>query len=84
MRYADDFVVFCHTQEEAEQARQTLEAWFKEQGLTFSPKTRIVNLDEGFDFLGFNIRQYKVTDSKVDTDCLSNRAANPWKRYGGS
>jgi RNA-directed DNA polymerase len=57
VRYADDFVVFCRTQEEAEQAKQTLETWFKERGLTFSPeKTRIVNLDEGFDFLGFNVR----------------------------
>jgi RNA-directed DNA polymerase len=65
VRYADDFVVFCHTQEEAEQAKRTLETWFHERGLTFSPeKTRIVNLDEGFDFLGFNVRQYKVSDSQ--------------------
>jgi len=65
VRYADDFVVFCRTQEEAEQAKQTLEAWFKERGLTFSPeKTRIVNLDDGFNFLGFNVRQYKVSDSR--------------------
>jgi RNA-directed DNA polymerase len=65
VRYADDFVVFCRTQEEAEQAQRTLESWFCERGLTFSPeKTRIVNLDDGFDFLGFNVRQYKVSDSQ--------------------
>jgi RNA-directed DNA polymerase len=65
VRYADDFVVFCRTQDEAEQAKRTLESWFRERGLTFSPeKTRIVNLDDGFDFLGFNIRQYVVSDSQ--------------------
>jgi RNA-directed DNA polymerase len=65
VRYADDFVVFCHTKEEAEQAREKLKVWMAERGLQFSDeKTRIVNLDEGFDFLGFNVRQYKVTTSK--------------------
>lgn len=65
VRYADDFVVFCHTREKAEEAREKLKAWFAERGLTFSEeKTRIVNLDEGFDFLGFNVRQYKVTNSR--------------------
>jgi RNA-directed DNA polymerase len=65
VRYADDFVVFCRSQEEAEQAQRTLESWFQDRGLTFSSeKTRIANLDEGFDFLGFNVRQYKVSNSK--------------------
>jgi RNA-directed DNA polymerase len=65
VRYADDFVVFCRSQEEAEQAKRTLESWFRERGLNFSPeKTRIFNLDEGFNFLGFNVRQYKVSNSK--------------------
>lgn len=66
VRYADDFVVFCKTREEAEQVREKLRAWLAERGLEFSPKkTRIVNLDEGFDFLGFNVRQYKVSNSRT-------------------
>jgi RNA-directed DNA polymerase len=65
VRYADDFVVFCRSQEEAEQAKRTLESWFHDRGLTFSSeKTRIVSLDDGFDFLGFNVRQYKVSNSQ--------------------
>ena len=65
VRYADDFVVFCRTREEAETVRQILESWFRDRGLTFSPeKTRIVDLDEGFDFLGFNVKQYRVSDSR--------------------
>jgi len=65
VRYADDFVVFCRTQEEAEQVKRTLETWFRGRGLTFSQeKTRIVNLDDGFDFLGFNVRQYRVAGAR--------------------
>jgi len=66
VRYADDFVVFCRSQEEAEQAQDGLKAWFAGRGLVFSEtKTRIVSLDDGFDFLGFNVRQYKVNNSRT-------------------
>ena len=59
VRYADDFVCFCETREDAEQVQKILTAWLKERGLTLSEeKTRIVHLTEGFDFLGFNIRHY--------------------------
>ncbi len=59
VRYADDFVCFCETKEDAEQVQAILTAWLKERGLTLSQeKTRIVHLTEGFDFLGFNIRHY--------------------------
>src|SRR5215469_5240763 len=61
VRYADDFVVFCETKEDAERAQAILEEWLSERGLTFSPeKTRIVHLSAGFNFLGFNIRHYRT------------------------
>ena len=61
VRYADDFVVFCETREDAEQSVELLREWLKERGLALSPdKTRIVHLTEGFDFLGFNVRHYKT------------------------
>jgi RNA-directed DNA polymerase len=61
VRYADDFVVFCESQEDAEAAKQTLIAWLGERGLVLSPeKTKIVHLTEGFNFLGFNIRLYQA------------------------
>jgi RNA-directed DNA polymerase len=61
VRYADDFVVFCESKEDAEKSVSILTGWLKERGLTLSPeKTRIVHLSEGFDFLGFNIRHYKA------------------------
>jgi RNA-directed DNA polymerase len=59
VRYADDFVCFCETKEDAEKVQQILVEWLKERGLIFSEeKTRIVHLTQGFDFLSFNIRQY--------------------------
>src|SRR6266566_406706 len=59
VRYADDFVCFCETKEDAQQVQKILVEWLKERGLTLSEeKTRIVHLTEGFDFLSFNIRHY--------------------------
>ncbi len=60
VRYADDFVVFCETEEDALDVRdRVLPAWLAERGLSLSEeKTRIVHLSEGFDFLGFNVRHY--------------------------
>jgi RNA-directed DNA polymerase len=61
VRYADDFVMFCESKEDAEKSVSILTEWLKERGLTLSPeKTRIVHLTEGFDFLGFNVRHYKA------------------------
>jgi RNA-directed DNA polymerase len=61
VRYADDFVVFCESREDAEASQEILARWLGERGLTLSlEKTRIVHLTEGFDFLGFNVRHYKA------------------------
>jgi RNA-directed DNA polymerase len=58
VRYADDLVVLCRTQAEAEQALAYLQQWSAEAGLTVHPaKTRIVQVhSEGFDFLGWHFR----------------------------
>ncbi|QTJ71101.1 group II intron reverse transcriptase/maturase (plasmid) [Rhodococcus sp. ZPP] len=59
VRYADDFVIMCHTKGQAEQARHRLGEWLAPRGLEFNEdKTRIVHVDAGFDFLGFNVRRY--------------------------
>jgi len=58
IRYADDLVALCHTRNEAEQVKARLTEWLAPRGLTFNEdKTRIVTLDEGFDFLGFTVRR---------------------------
>ena len=61
--YADDFVALCHSRQEAEQVRDKLSTWLKPKGLSFNQdKTRIVHLDDGFDFLSFTIRRYRTKD----------------------
>jgi RNA-directed DNA polymerase len=60
-RYADDFVVMCHSQKQAEQARQRLRSWLTARGLSFNEdKTQIVHTSDGFNFLGFNVRRYRT------------------------
>jgi RNA-directed DNA polymerase len=59
VRYADDWVAFCESEEDAQAARREAQEWLLERGLRLSEeKTRIVHLSEGFDFLGFNVRHY--------------------------
>jgi RNA-directed DNA polymerase len=59
IRYADDLVCLCHSRQEAEQVKAKLAKWLAPRGLDFNEgKTRVVTLDEGFDFLGFNVRRY--------------------------
>jgi RNA-directed DNA polymerase len=58
IRYADDLVALCHSKDEAEQVKARLAGWLAPRGLTFNEdKTRIVSLDDGFDFLGFTVRR---------------------------
>jgi RNA-directed DNA polymerase len=65
VRYADDFVVFCESREDAVAVTEELTGWLRVRGLALSPgKTRIVHLTEGFNFLGFNVRLYEVAASK--------------------
>jgi len=56
VRYADDFVILCRSQTEAEQALAYVRQWCEAEGLQLHPsKTKIVNVQqEGFDFLGYH------------------------------
>jgi RNA-directed DNA polymerase len=60
VRYADDFVVLCRSQSQAEQARVRAAALLGELGLQLHPdKTCVVDLragKQGFDFLGCHLR----------------------------
>lgn len=59
VRYADDLVLMCKSQQEAEAALMKLQDWTTGAGLTLHPvKTRIVDaLTEYFDFLGYRFEQ---------------------------
>ncbi|MDF5756881.1 group II intron reverse transcriptase/maturase [Spongiactinospora sp. TRM90649] len=59
VRYADDMIVLCHSQQQAHQVKARLAEWLEPRGLVFNEdKTRIVHLREGMEFLGFHIRRY--------------------------
>lgn len=59
VRYADDFVVIHEHKQVREDGQKELISWLFLRGLTLSlEKTRIVHTTTGFDFVGFNIRQY--------------------------
>jgi RNA-directed DNA polymerase len=96
VRYADDFVCFCETREDAEQVQRILTKWLTERGLTLSEeKTRIVHLTEGFDFLSFNIRHYPapqttrsgwkllIKPSKEATKDIRKKLKDQWKKALG-
>ena len=71
VRYADDFVVLVTGQREhAERLRAEVATVLAPMGLRLSPeKTRVVHIDDGFDFLGFNIRR------------MRRRGSNKWFVY---
>jgi len=57
--YAADMVALCHTRQQAEQVKARMAEWLAPRGLSFNEaKTRIVSLEDGFDFLGFTIRRH--------------------------
>jgi RNA-directed DNA polymerase len=59
IRYADDFIITGKTREQIEEILPRVKQWLLERSLELSEeKTRIVNIAEGFNFLGFNLRQY--------------------------
>ena len=65
VRYAGDFVVLCETEQDAVLTQEIVSNWLAIRGLQFSTdKTRFVHLTDGFDFLGFNIRNYPTSKTK--------------------
>ena len=65
VRYADDWVVLvAGTQADAEQLREEAAAVLLPMGLRLSEeKTRIVHIDQSFDFLGMHIQRHKQRGS---------------------
>jgi RNA-directed DNA polymerase len=76
VRYADDFIITGDSQELLEnEVRPLVEQFLRERGLVLSAdKTRITHIDEGFDFLGQNLRKYDgkplVKPSKKNTQAF--------------
>jgi RNA-directed DNA polymerase len=60
VRYADDFVILCKSEQEANEALEVVKQWTDERGLKLHPeKTHIVEATQkgGFDFLGYHFER---------------------------
>ncbi|MDE2811291.1 MAG: group II intron reverse transcriptase/maturase [Gemmatimonadota bacterium] len=94
VRYADDFVIFTETRKDARAARRKIAHWLRGRNLELSPdKTRIRHVRDGFDFLGFNIRLYRVRGtelgkllikpSRKSVQVFKNRLKQEWQSLQG-
>ena len=62
VRYADDFVLLCRSETEAQRALERVTQWTTQAGLTLHPeKTHVVDATKrgGFDFLGYHFERGK-------------------------
>jgi RNA-directed DNA polymerase len=90
IRYADDFVVCCHTKQQADGVREQLAGWLAERGLSLNEdKTHVVPLTQGFDFLGWTFRRYPsgkllITPSNAAVRQHRQRLADEMRRLRGS
>ncbi len=82
IRYADDFIVTADSKEFLEEKiKPVIEDFLQCRGLSLSTeKTRIVNINEGFDFLGQNVRKYKgkllIKPSKKSMQSCKDKIVN--------
>lgn len=86
VRYADDFVLLCRSEDEARSALARVQTWVQENGLTLHPeKTRIVDATQpgGFDFLGYHFeREYRWPRRKA-LDKLKDKVRELTPRTSG-
>jgi RNA-directed DNA polymerase len=86
VRYADDFIVLCRTQEQAQEALELVKGWVEANGLKLHPiKTRLVDasLAGGFDFLGYHFERGMKWPRKKSMDKLKERIRQKTRRTEG-
>ena len=91
VRYADDFIITSSSKEFLEETvKPALKSFLATRGLTLSDeKTHITHINEGFDFLGFNVRKYNgkllIKPSKKNIKAVLEKIRDVIKtRKGGS
>lgn len=84
VRYADDFVILCRSAEEATRALAEVQSWVAQAGLTLHPtKTRVVQAEQGFDFLGYHFRGLKHWPRKKSLAKLKDTVREKTPRTAG-
>jgi RNA-directed DNA polymerase len=87
VRYADDFVILCRSQEDAERALTWVRGQVEAKGLTLHPeKTRLVDATQkgGFDFLGYHFERGMRWPRKKSLDKLKERIRLETPRTSGT
>ena len=86
IRYCDDFVITGRSRELLQdQVMPLIEQFLAQRGLSLSPhKTRIVHINDGFDFLGQNLRKFKgslrIQPSKKNVNAFLSKVRDRIKR----
>ena len=89
IRYADDFIITGNSKEFLEEkVKPVLKNFLATRGLSLSDeKTRITHIEEGFDFLGFNVRKYNgkllIKPSKKNTKAILEKIRDTIKTRKG-
>jgi RNA-directed DNA polymerase len=86
VRYADDFIVLCNSQEQAQEALEQIRRWVDENGLTLHPiKTRLVDASQagGFDFLGYHFERGMKWPRKKSMSKLKDTIREKTRRTDG-
>jgi len=90
IRYADDFIITGSSKELLEeQVKPVLKNFLATRGLILSDeKTRITHIEEGFDFLGSNVRKYDgkllIKPSKKNVKAMLEKVRELVKRRKGA
>ncbi|MDL5502509.1 MAG: group II intron maturase-specific domain-containing protein, partial [Candidatus Methanoperedens sp.] len=84
VRYADDFIVTADSEETVKEISELIRLFLKERGLELSEnKTLISHIDDGFDFLGWNLRKYSgkllIKPSKKSIDKITQKISEKIK-----
>lgn len=87
VRYADDFVILCKSEIQAQKALSQTQNWITANGLTLHPdKTHLGNCMEegqGFEFLGYRFENGKRLVRKKSLQALKDKIRRKTKRNRG-
>ena len=76
VRYADDFLIFATNEEDIKAVPNILQPYLDDRGLILAEdKTGFTTTYEGFDFLGFTVRQYDKCIIKPSKDSMKKARA---------
>jgi RNA-directed DNA polymerase len=86
VRYADDFVILCRTEQEAQRALELISKWMQAAELRLHPqKTKIVDATQpgGFEFLGYHFERGQKWPRKKSELKLREKLRQRTRRTNG-